>query len=144
MAIYNLETTGDHKGFIMSKIEEIMEAAKGRFKQEDYVIDKDKDISITVVEISRKDGRELDKKVFEQDDKGEFVTVDKDGNLDPDGKSWKVKKDITIIDEWISACTEPKLKVEDIVDWPESMKNEIYEVVNRVNNVETTQEAAKN
>ena len=128
----------------MSSKDEITKAAKARFEKKEFVIDKEKNISVTLHEISRPKREELYKTLFVCDADGKPI-LHKNDKPDPNGDIFKYKEDVSLMDEWLAACMEPEFTVEELRsdNWPTSLKTEMFKVAQEINGI-TVKEAAGN
>jgi hypothetical protein len=114
--------------------DEIRKAAMGAFKTVEVSIGAAK---ATLRELSRSERDALDRQNYKAKDDGSGLAEDDKGFLipiNPEG----------YLDRWIAATIDPPFTVEEISEWPVSLKRELCEQAKRVNGIETADVVAKN
>lgn len=117
----------------MDTKEKIAASAMKAFKTVDVPIG---DSMAQMRELSKPEREALDGINFEKNEDGSFKEDDKGYLIISDYQKY--------IDNWIVATLEPKFTVEEIANWPMSLKKDLLEKAKRVNSIEPADSVAKN
>ena len=112
---------------------QIQKEAKTSFRTVEVLIGNAK---ATLRELGHADREALDKSNYEMNAEGGFV-VDKDDFLVPINVEQYMER-------WIAATIEPSFTVEEIADWPVSLKRHLCDEAKVVNNIASAATIAKN
>ncbi len=111
----------------MSTKEEIMAAAKLRFAKKEITISEGSDATVTVNELSRAQWDQLQAAIWVVGEDGKPISVNEAGEPDPNGASYKyLEGRAEIVNELrLHAMMTPQLSVEELKEWPNSLKRQL-------------------
>ena len=118
----------------MSSTEEILAAARKRFKTKE--IDLGDGAKISVRELTPAERTALDDRLWEKGPDGKFVTVDEKGQPSTEGEVYyKTRDGADIRREWLLATVTPAEVVPALLgdDVPNSLKDEIFTAARAIN-----------
>jgi len=121
--------------------EQIQKAAMGAFRKEKVVIG---DAEAMLRELSVAEANELRKVMYETDDAGVPICFDKDGKRDANGSMWHFRPGMSEDVCWIAATIEPHFTIDEIKEWPKSLRARIFAQVRNINGIEPDETVAKN
>lgn len=122
--------------------EQIQKAAMQSFRNEEVSIGSAK---ATIRELSAAERKELNARLYVTDSgSGEPALHNADGQLDPNGDQWMPRDGVKYFEEWIAATIEPAFTVDEIVEWPDSLKRSLCGQARRINGIEPAESVAKN
>lgn len=123
--------------------EQIAAAAKKRCKSKDF--DLGDGVKVSVRELTRNELKDLNKRLFILDDKGEPAMFDKDGKPTTGDGWYHFKEGVDFRREWLKATMTPAEAVDAILsdDVPGSLQKELFEAARKLSGI-TVEEAAGN
>ncbi len=122
--------------------EQIQKAALTAFQREEVSIGEAKAV---LCELSQAKRRQLNARLYiTAPDSDEPLTFNAEGKEDPKGEQWHFRDGIKYLEEWICATIEPAFTVDEITDWPDSLKRSLFEQSRRINGIPSVETVAKN